>query len=60
MAASLDDGRAWRPVPVKNGVALAPQPGGSGYVSLRGTATDSERNAVTVTVIRAYGYGPPA
>ena len=60
VAASLDDGHTWRPVPVTNGVALVPQPGGNGHVSLRGRATDSEGNAVTVTIIRAYGYGPPA
>ena len=55
VSASLDDGHTWRQVPVQNGVALVPQSGGNGFVSLRGTAADSEGNAVTVTVIHAYG-----
>ncbi|WP_406077502.1 S8 family serine peptidase [Micromonospora sp. NBC_00858] len=55
--ASFDDGVTWRPVPVTDGAVLVPQPGGSGFVSLRAKAADSEGNTVEQTVIRAYRYG---
>ena len=39
---------------VRGGVALLHHPDGPGYVSLRATATDSEGNTVTQTVVCAY------
>ncbi|GAA5186796.1 hypothetical protein GCM10023322_33830 [Rugosimonospora acidiphila] len=58
--ASVDDGATWKAVRVSNGAALVPDPGGSGFVSLRATAADSRGNTVTLTVIHAYGYGRAA
>ncbi|MGI5519881.1 hypothetical protein ACQEUX_02860 [Micromonospora sp. CA-259024] len=55
--ASFDDGVTWRPVPVTDGAVVVPQPVGSGFVSLRAKAADSEGNTVEQTVIRAYRYG---
>jgi len=57
--ASFDDGATWRRVPVVDGAAKFPHPRGSGFVSLRATAADSEGNTVTQTVVRAYRYGQP-
>jgi hypothetical protein len=55
--ASFDDGITWRPVPVSEGVARVLDPAGSGFVSLRGSMSDSAGNTVTSTVIRAYRFG---
>ncbi|MFY1669971.1 S8 family serine peptidase [Plantactinospora sp. WMMB334] len=54
---SFDEGANWRPVRVTgHGNAYrAGIPGGRGTVSLRVRATDRSGNAVTQTVIRAYG-----
>jgi hypothetical protein len=32
-------------------------PAGSGYVSLRATASDTNGNTVTQTIVHAYRYG---
>ncbi|MEJ3747195.1 S8 family serine peptidase [Actinomycetes bacterium KLBMP 9797] len=53
---SFDDGASWAAVPVRDGAALVRHPAGSGFVSLRATATDAGGNAVEQTIIRAYGY----
>ncbi|MDL4773834.1 S8 family serine peptidase [Actinomadura xylanilytica] len=57
--ASFDDGATWRSVPAAGtpgaGVASVTPPSGATAVSLRATATDKAGNAVTQTVIRAYG-----
>jgi hypothetical protein len=54
---SFDEGATWRAVPViRHGDGYrALVPAGQGSVSLRVHATDSAGNAVTQTVIRAYG-----
>ncbi|MDG4786677.1 S8 family serine peptidase [Micromonospora sp. WMMD1102] len=54
---SFDEGASWRRVPVTgHGNAYrASVPAGEGTVSLRVGATDRSGNAVTQTVIRAYG-----
>jgi subtilisin family serine protease len=57
--ASLNDGRTWRPLTVTRdrpdgGIATITHPPGGGAVSLRATATDSDGNTVTQTIIRAY------
>ncbi|MFI5933388.1 S8 family serine peptidase [Actinoplanes sp. NPDC051494] len=54
---SFDDGRTWRPVPVKGSgdhrsIEIR-HPGRAGFVSLRGTAT-TRAGTVGQTVIRAY------
>jgi hypothetical protein len=59
VAASFDDGRTWRPVPVTldgptNGTATVTHPGGTRYVSLRAHATDAAGDTVTQTIVRAY------
>ncbi|TDB82247.1 hypothetical protein [Micromonospora sp. KC721] len=55
---SYDDGATWSRVEVRRtgagGTAWLRHPAGPGYVSLRATATDSEGNSVTQTVVRAY------
>ncbi|MFC6880520.1 S8 family serine peptidase [Actinomadura yumaensis] len=57
--ASFDDGATWRNVPVAGtpaaGAVTIRPPSGAANVSLRATATDRSGNAVTQTVIRAYG-----
>jgi subtilisin family serine protease len=56
--ASFDDGASWLPVSLSGSgdrrVAMVRQPTGTGFVSLRATATDRAGNAVTQTIIRAY------
>jgi hypothetical protein len=54
---SLDEGAKWRGVPViRHGDGYrALVPAGTGSVSLRVHARDGAGNAVTQTVIRAYG-----
>jgi hypothetical protein len=58
--ASFDDGRTWSKVFVvrssSDGVALLRHPKGSGFVSLKAAAIDTEGNTVEETVIRAYRY----
>ena len=58
--ASFDDGRTWSKVFVmrssSGGVTLLRHPKGSGFVSLKAAATDTEGNTVEETVIRAYRY----
>jgi subtilisin family serine protease len=55
--ASFDDGVTWKPVQLKDGVALVRHPAGSGFVSLRATAADSDGNTVKQTIVHAYRYG---
>ncbi|AQZ64497.1 peptidase S8 and S53, subtilisin, kexin, sedolisin [[Actinomadura] parvosata subsp. kistnae] len=58
LEASADDGRTWRPVPVKASgkgwLATVRNPGEPGFVSLRAEATGSSGTTLTQTVIRAY------
>ncbi|MBE1491504.1 S8 family serine peptidase [Plantactinospora soyae] len=58
---SYDDGATWHRATViaVNGVGAVhvKHPKGSGFVSLRATATDRSGNTVRQTVIRAYGIG---
>ncbi|AWS41732.1 S8 family serine peptidase [Streptosporangium sp. 'caverna'] len=55
---SFDDGATWQKAPVVQllgtSSAVVRNPGGPGYVSLRGHVVDSAGNKVTMTVIRAY------
>lgn len=59
---SMDDGAKWTSVPTarigNGGLAVVHNPAGEGFVSLRITARDTEGNAVTQTVIRAYRTAP--
>ncbi|MEH1164374.1 S8 family serine peptidase [Micromonospora sp. CPCC 205539] len=58
--ASFDDGKTWRKLTVlragEKAVAWVRNPSGSGFVSLRGAATDTSGNTVKQTIIRAYRY----
>ena len=58
--ASFDDGKTWRKLPVlragEKAVAWVRNPSGTGFVSLRGAATDTSGNTVKQTIIRAYRY----
>jgi hypothetical protein len=58
MAASFDGGKTWRPVHVyragRSWLALLTTPAGSGYVSLRTSATDSFGDSAVVSTIRAF------
>lgn len=58
---STDDGASWLPlpsVPTASGwTAVVPNPRTPGFVSLRGTATDTSGTTVKQTVIRAYAVG---
>ncbi|MGW3962394.1 S8 family serine peptidase [Amycolatopsis sp. NPDC005003] len=60
--ASTDDGAKWTPVPTarigNGGLAVVRNPAGEGFVSLRITARDTDGNAVSQTVIRAYQTAP--
>jgi hypothetical protein len=53
---SFDDGTSWRPAQVvRDGSRWkADLPGGTGFASLRATASDIAGNCVTETMIRAY------
>jgi hypothetical protein len=53
---SFDDGTTWQPAPVKRDGSRwkVDLPAGSGFASLRATATDTAGNSVTETMIRAY------
>jgi hypothetical protein len=56
--ASYDDGGTWQAVRLRrvgNGWQAIVDNPDSGYVSLRATARDAKGNAVTQTVLRAYG-----
>ncbi|MEJ3745758.1 S8 family serine peptidase [Actinomycetes bacterium KLBMP 9797] len=55
---SFDEGRTWRPARVTGSGAevRATVPAGTGSVSLRVSARDAAGNAITQTVIRAYGF----
>jgi subtilisin family serine protease len=58
---SYDDGRTWKHVVVlgplgEKAVAVVPSPRGSGFVSLRASATDTAGNTVRETIVRAYRY----
>jgi subtilisin family serine protease len=55
--ASFDDGATWKAVRLKGGAALVAHPAGSGFVSLRAKAADSDGNKVEQTILRAYRYG---
>ena len=56
--ASYDDGTTWKPATLrKTGDgwnAEVRHPRGTGFVSLRATATDQKANSITQTLIRAY------
>lgn len=56
--ASFDDGATWSHLPLlrdgARAVALVIHPRGATHVSLRGSATDVEGNAVEQTIVRAY------
>jgi subtilisin family serine protease len=54
---SFDDGATWKPAPLRPGAALITHPKGSGFVSLRATAADTNANTVEQTIIHAYRYG---
>jgi hypothetical protein len=58
---SYDDGATWRPVAVHRSLrgqfVTLDHPRGSGFVSLKATATDTSGNTVEQVVIRAYRYG---
>jgi subtilisin family serine protease len=58
---STDDGRTWKKAKVWGAgdrrVALLTNPAGTGFVSLRGKATDAAGNTASVTVLRAYQVG---
>lgn len=58
--ASFDDGRTWKRVPAlrlgEKATAVLQNPRGSGFVSLRASATDSAGNTVRETIVRAYRY----
>jgi hypothetical protein len=56
--ASFDDGATWIPVQLKDDTALIANPAGSGFVSLKASAADSEGNTVEQTIIHAYRYSP--
>ncbi|RSN46417.1 S8 family serine peptidase, partial [Actinomadura sp. WAC 06369] len=57
--ASFDDGATWRELRAAGGAALGvvrvDPPDGAKFVSLRATVRDRDGNAVTQTVVRAYG-----
>jgi hypothetical protein len=60
--ASYDDGKTWRNAQLRttetgSWIAMVQHPGGSGFVSLKATATDSNGNSVEQTIIHAYRYG---
>ncbi|KDN16920.1 S8 family serine peptidase [Amycolatopsis rifamycinica] len=59
---STDDGAKWTAVPTarigNGGLAVVHNPPGGGFVSLRITARDTEGNALTQTVLRAYQTTP--
>jgi hypothetical protein len=58
---STDDGHSWRPVTLTRThtgwLAAVTNPRRSGYVSLRASATDTDGNAVTETIVHAYAVG---
>ncbi|MGW5237716.1 S8 family serine peptidase [Monashia sp. NPDC004114] len=58
--ASFDDGQTWQQLVVDRrgemAVASVQHPTGSGFVSLRASATDTAGNTVRQTIIRAYRY----
>jgi len=60
--ASFDDGATWLPVPIvgldDRALGLIVHPPGTTFVSLRGSAADTEGNTVEQTVLRAYGVAP--
>jgi hypothetical protein len=59
---STNDGATWQNATVTgsgvNRTATVTNPGTTGFVSLRATATDFAGNSVTQTTIRAYRVGP--
>ncbi len=59
---STDDDAKWTPTPTarlgNGGLTVVHNPPGGGFVSLRITARDTDGNAVTQTVIRAYRTTP--
>jgi hypothetical protein len=58
--ASYDDGATWRPATLRRTgsgwTAEVRHPRGTGFVSLRATATDQRGNTVTQTLTRAYRF----
>jgi subtilisin family serine protease len=57
---SYDDGKTWTKATVlrlgDGGVALVRHPSGSGFVSLKASATDGAGNSVEQTIIHAYRF----
>jgi subtilisin family serine protease len=53
---SYDDGGTWTKATVQDGVVTVCHPEGTGYVSLRAMAVDSDGNRVEQTILRAYRY----
>ncbi len=55
---SFDDGATWKRLPIvrfrARALGLVVHPRGASYVSLRGSASDAQGNAVEQTIIRAY------
>ena len=58
--ASFDDGKTWRKLDVdrhgEKATASVRHPKGSGFVSLRAQAVDSDGNSVRQTILRAYRF----
>jgi hypothetical protein len=54
---SYDDGATWSTTDLRGGVVVLRHPTGSGFVSLRATASDTAGNSTTQTIVRAYRYG---
>jgi hypothetical protein len=41
---------------MQDGAAIVQHPTGNGFVSLRATATDTDGNSLTQTIVHAYRY----
>jgi hypothetical protein len=53
---SYDGGATWRPAHLDRDNAKVTHPGGTGFVSLRATATDNRGNTAEHTIINAYRF----
>jgi subtilisin family serine protease len=53
---SFDGGATWRPARMTGHTAKLTHPSGTGFVSLRATATDNRGNTVEQTIINAYRF----
>jgi hypothetical protein len=58
---SFDDGKTWQRLPMDRkadgGVVKVRYPEGTGFVSVRASATDTANNTVEETIIHAFRYG---